>query len=271
MLSQGLGVHTACKLIHKLGTLERVLRYLCSDNKWKKKLTRVRLICGSHPAGRLPFQDQGPSEKGQKELGALSACLAQPFEEILRGHRTAMVAFTHHRVFDVRTGSVVSACVGVEPRSAPGHWHLGKAVEGEPREGTVSLGKESSPRQQNASCTTDKENKPPDVFLRETTEDSLESRHYRQGGTKEEENTQRDWEEVTEKARKEHGEDRAAQEGGPLWDTKKVHSPLKQEESDSEVMFLLELLFPDRPRIFGSRVMHFCSCRPTLLTLSFPS
>ncbi|PFH38522.1 XPG N-terminal domain-containing protein [Besnoitia besnoiti] len=80
----GLGISTACKFVHKLGRLERVIMYLFKDDKWKKKLT-------------------------------------QPQEKVLRGHRTAMVAFTHHRVYDVSTGDVVSASsVPLSRCGAPG-------------------------------------------------------------------------------------------------------------------------------------------------------
>ncbi|CBZ53502.1 T10O22.7, related [Neospora caninum Liverpool] len=78
----GLGISTACRFVHKLGKLERVIQYLFKDEKWKKKLT-------------------------------------QPQEAVLRGHKMAMIAFTHHRVFDTSTGLVVAASTLLSPRSTP--------------------------------------------------------------------------------------------------------------------------------------------------------
>ncbi|KFG48796.1 XPG N-terminal domain-containing protein, partial [Toxoplasma gondii GAB2-2007-GAL-DOM2] len=77
----GLGISTACRFVHKLGKLEAVIQYLFKDEKWRKKLTL-------------------------------------PQEVVLRGHKMAMVAFTHHRVFDMNSGLVVSASSLLPHRSS---------------------------------------------------------------------------------------------------------------------------------------------------------
>ncbi|PHJ16802.1 xpg n-terminal domain-containing protein [Cystoisospora suis] len=201
----GLGVNTACKFIHKLGTLERVIRYLFSDNKWKKKLTRS-------------------------------------FDEVLQGHQTAMVAFTHHRVFDVRTDSVVSACVAVEgarePRGTYSQHLFEKARQEKSREGN-DVGLLGSERLYQAkggvSSTDDTENKHPNALVDKAIKGSSASEDRFEGDDKEKKNTRGGEEDGTRKKDNKKQDRRGGvQDDRPLYETTTGRTVMEEDGSIKE-------------------------------------